>query len=65
MKITCDCGQNDTSCAKSHLGVVKVHEESVLVFDDKFQLNTVGHNDNNEAENGHDGLLGWVTVRVQ
>lgn len=58
LPFTCKSGDDNTGGAKTDLSVVKVLEQIVLVSDHKLKLNTVGHDDDQKAENGHDCLLG-------
>lgn len=62
---TSESGDDDTGGSEADLGVVEVLEQVILVSDDKLELNTVGHDDDEKAEDGHDCLLGGVAVGVK
>ena len=62
---TNDCSKYDTCDSEAHLSAVKLLEEIIFVFNNKLELNAVGHYDYDQAQNGHHGFFGRISVGVQ
>jgi hypothetical protein len=56
-KFTSKSCENNTCSSKANLSVVKILKQIIFMSDDELQLNTVGHDNDDQSQNCHHSLL--------